>query len=162
MTDARRRARASGQGVMEFALVLPVFLLMLMALLDLGRVIYAQNAINNDAREGSRLGSVSVAPAPLEGWTARYAAIRTAARAMSPGVEMPDSSIAGKPGACPVPADSLTGTCFYPTGVDPKSDPPGTIYVHITVQVPIITPIVSQIVGGSVTLDATSDTLVRS
>lgn len=147
---------------MEFALVLPVFVLVLMALLDFGRVIYAQNAINNDVREASRLGSVSAAPAPAEGWTARYAALRTAARAMSPSVEMPDSSIAGKPGACPVPADSLTGTCFYPTGVDPKSDPAGTIYVRITVQVPISTPIISQIVGGSITLNAISDTLVRS
>ena len=37
-------------------MVLPIFLLILMGLLDFGRVIYAQHTINQDAAEGARVG----------------------------------------------------------------------------------------------------------
>lgn len=44
---------------MEFALILPVLLLMLLAILDFGRAIYAYSVISNCAREGARYGSVT-------------------------------------------------------------------------------------------------------
>ena len=45
--------RTRGQSFVEFALVLPVFLLFLAATLDLGRVFYANITLNNAAREGA-------------------------------------------------------------------------------------------------------------
>jgi Flp pilus assembly protein TadG len=157
---ARLLARNRGQSTLEFALVLPIFALVLFGLLDFGRVVYAQNTINDDAREATRIGSVSAKALTTSGaWSTRYAAIRTRARALSAGVALSDSQIQGKSGACPVPADSVTGTCFYPDGVDPAS---GTVYVTITVQVPIVTPFISNVLGGSITLQATSQTRVHS
>ena len=50
----RHRSRWRGQALVEFALVLPIFLLILMTLLDFGRVIYAQHTINQDAAGGAR------------------------------------------------------------------------------------------------------------
>src|SRR5262245_42779337 len=47
------RQRTLGQSFVEFALVLPVFLLFLAAALDLGRVFYANITLNNAAREGA-------------------------------------------------------------------------------------------------------------
>jgi hypothetical protein len=50
-TDWLRSRR--GQGFVEFAIILPVFLLIFAATLDLGRVFYAQISLTNAAREGA-------------------------------------------------------------------------------------------------------------
>src|SRR5215212_9843282 len=47
------RTRSRGQSLVEFALLLPVFLLFVSACLDLGRVFYANISLNNAAREGA-------------------------------------------------------------------------------------------------------------
>ena len=51
-------AGARGQSLVEFALVLPVFLLCMFGIIDLGRVIWANNALANAAREGARFAIV--------------------------------------------------------------------------------------------------------
>jgi Flp pilus assembly protein TadG len=53
-----RRAPVRGQGLVEFALVLPILVLMLMGIFDLGRAIYAFNTIADAARTGSRVAIV--------------------------------------------------------------------------------------------------------
>jgi Flp pilus assembly protein TadG len=55
--DARRRCR--GQSVAEFALVIPLFLVMLFGIIDIGRVIWANDALANASREGARYASVT-------------------------------------------------------------------------------------------------------
>lgn len=47
-----------GQTLVEFALVLPIFLLLLFAVIDGGRFVFVSSAVSNAAREGARLGSV--------------------------------------------------------------------------------------------------------
>ena len=128
----------NGQSIAEFAVVLPIFMLVLLILFDFGRVIYAQNAITENARAATRFASVS---APQTD-----SAIRQRARVMPPGVEYPDSAITGDGGS------------FYPTGTVEGS----RVVVHITIEVPLVTPIISNIVGGSFTLTVTSEDLVHS
>jgi Flp pilus assembly protein TadG len=53
-----RRRGEHGQALVEFALILPVFILMLVGLFDLGRAVYAFNTISNAAREGVRVAIV--------------------------------------------------------------------------------------------------------
>lgn len=48
-----RNRRSRGQSLVEFALILPVFLVLLAAALDLGRVFYTTVTMNNAAREGA-------------------------------------------------------------------------------------------------------------
>lgn len=48
-----RRRRSRGQSLVEFALILPVFLVFLAGVLDLGRVFYATITMNNAARAGA-------------------------------------------------------------------------------------------------------------
>jgi Flp pilus assembly protein TadG len=55
----RSRHRGRGQALVEFALVIPVFLILLMAVFDLGRAVFAYNSITNAAREGARLAIVN-------------------------------------------------------------------------------------------------------
>jgi hypothetical protein len=60
--QARRRPNRRsqlGQGLIEFALVLPVFIFVLVALFDLGRAVFAINTLGNAAREGARLAIVN-------------------------------------------------------------------------------------------------------
>ena len=51
--------RSRGQALVEFALVIPLFLLMLIALFDLGRAVFAYNTLTNAAREGARIAIVN-------------------------------------------------------------------------------------------------------
>src|SRR5262245_66007510 len=55
----RPRRRARGQGLTEFALVIPVFLLIVVALFDLGRAVFSYNTLTNAAREGARFAIVN-------------------------------------------------------------------------------------------------------
>lgn len=55
----RRRARdPRGQALVEFAVVFPVFMLILFGIIDVGRYVYVANSLNEAAREGARFGSV--------------------------------------------------------------------------------------------------------
>jgi hypothetical protein len=54
----RRRHASAGQTLVEFALVAPIFFALLLGMVDLGRVIWANNAIANGAREGARFAIV--------------------------------------------------------------------------------------------------------
>ena len=54
--NKRRIIPEGGQELVEFALVLMIFLVTLMVIFDLGRVTYFYSAIHNAAREGARYG----------------------------------------------------------------------------------------------------------
>ncbi len=47
-----------GQAMVEFVLVLPVFLLLVFAIVDFGMGFHAWLTVTNSAREGARLGAV--------------------------------------------------------------------------------------------------------
>jgi Flp pilus assembly protein TadG len=56
---SRRSAHeALGQALAEFALVAPIFFLMLFAIIDFGRYVYYVQILNNAAREGARYAIV--------------------------------------------------------------------------------------------------------
>jgi hypothetical protein len=61
----RSTRRRNGQGLAEFALVFPIFILLLMAMIDLGRAVFAYNTITNSAREAARLAIVNQIPADV-------------------------------------------------------------------------------------------------
>lgn len=53
-----RKGHEQGQGLVELALVLPVFLLLLVSIFDLGHVVWSNGALSNAAREGARYAIV--------------------------------------------------------------------------------------------------------
>ena len=53
-----RTTRTSGQALVEFALVLPIFVLLMLAVFDLGRGIYVYNGLSEAAREIARTAIV--------------------------------------------------------------------------------------------------------
>ena len=52
-----RRASSRGQSLVELALIAPVFLLLLLTAIDLGRLLYSQITITNAAKEAALVAS---------------------------------------------------------------------------------------------------------
>lgn len=57
MVKYRNKLRFSGQGIVEFALVIPVLLTIVVGIFEAGRAIYVYQAIATASREAARLGS---------------------------------------------------------------------------------------------------------
>ncbi len=58
-TDIKGRRAASGQSMVELALILPIMLLLLLGVVDFGRAILFNNILINMSREGANLASRS-------------------------------------------------------------------------------------------------------
>lgn len=70
--SARRRRWQRGQALVETALVLPIFLLVLYSIIEFGRYVYTAQVLNDAAREGTRYaivhGSQALCPSgPMPG-----------------------------------------------------------------------------------------------
>lgn len=63
MSPSVRRSCERGQGLTEFALVLPIFLLLIFGIVDAGRLVFTYNTIANAARGGARVAIVNQATA---------------------------------------------------------------------------------------------------
>ena len=121
--------RTRGQSLVEFALVIPIFLLIVFALIDMGRLVYINNALSEGAREGARWGSVDLRAVDAAGRT-------------SVGTRAANSLAA-------VPNPTVTVTC-----VDGVSSLATTtcgsgdvLVVRVDSPVTMFTPILAQIVG---------------
>lgn len=57
MTRPQRQTR--GQALAEFALVFPILVLIVVAIFDLGRIVFVYNSLTNGVREGARLAIVN-------------------------------------------------------------------------------------------------------
>lgn len=62
----RNTRRERGAAAVEFALLLPVLLLIIGATVDFGRLYYAQNIVGNAAREGARMRALTYTPAQAD------------------------------------------------------------------------------------------------
>jgi Flp pilus assembly protein TadG len=102
-----RRARDArkGQSLLEFAIVLPVLLLILLGIMDLGRAWMSLVALNDAAGEGASYAAIY--PSRTEQIQARAAGSSTALVTLEPNmvsVSAPD----------PSPGQSITVTISYP------------------------------------------------
>jgi Flp pilus assembly protein TadG len=59
MVRRRQADKTRGQTLVEFALILPIFVLVLVGIFDLGRGVYVYNTLNNAAREAVRVAIVN-------------------------------------------------------------------------------------------------------
>jgi len=53
------RRESRGQSLVEFALVFPIIVLLVMAFMEIGRAVFAYNTIANAARQGARVAAVN-------------------------------------------------------------------------------------------------------
>ena len=73
-----------GQALVEFALLLPILLLLAVMLVDLGRAVYSYSVVFNAAREGARYGIIH----PTDG-----SGIEAAARNLTVGLDQDDLTV---------------------------------------------------------------------
>lgn len=99
-------AHDRGAAVVEFALVVPILVLLVMGIVDVGRAYLVQTTISNAAREGVRVMALSNDPGQ-----ARTAA-RSGATGLTPGLT--DGQIAFSVGSCS-PDTQVTATVTYVT-----------------------------------------------
>lgn len=56
---ARAGNRSRGQGLVEFALIFPIIILLIAGFFEIGRAVFAYNTIANAARQGARVATVN-------------------------------------------------------------------------------------------------------
>lgn len=88
-----------GQSLVEFALVLPIFVLVLVGIFDVGRAVYAYNTINNAARQGARLAIVDQTPQHIQELAASDA-VALGIQASDIDVDFRLSASSDDPGSC--------------------------------------------------------------
>jgi Flp pilus assembly protein TadG len=59
VTGRTGRRGARGQSLVEFALVLPIIVLLIAGFVEIGRAVFAYNTIANAARQGARVAAVN-------------------------------------------------------------------------------------------------------
>ena len=58
IAEKARRCTQRGQSVVEMALILPVFLVLVLGTIDLGRAVYMHTVLSNAVRDGCRLAVI--------------------------------------------------------------------------------------------------------
>jgi Flp pilus assembly protein TadG len=124
--------KIQGQGLVEFALIIPLLVLVVIGLFDLGYAVHANNLLTNAAREGARTGIIL---------SNTDAYIRTRVKNTAPDLGLTDAQIIINPSAPRVFGNPITVTVNY-------------TYTPIT-------PLVERIVGGNLRLSATSSMVVE-
>ena len=86
----RNRQRCRGQNLVEFSLVLPIMIVMMLGIVEFGLVYFTRASVENSAREGARYGAIH--PADVSGIQTR---VRGTVSAIDPssltiGVTYPD------------------------------------------------------------------------
>lgn len=54
----KRQHAGRGQALVEFALILPIFVFLMVSIFDLGHVVWANNALSNATREAARFAII--------------------------------------------------------------------------------------------------------
>ena len=137
------RPPSRGQALVEFALIAPVFLLLLVIALDFGRLFFTWIQVNNAAREAAQAGAYAPTDAVL--MTSRANAEKNAQ------AQTGENSITVS-ATCANPA----GTTIACAAASGGSGAGNTITVHVHEPFTFFTPIVGAVVGNTLNLDASA------
>ena len=120
-----------GQAMVEFALILPIFLLILCGIIDFGWLFYNQLSLNNACREG-----------------ARYAVVNTAEDASTQAIinhiENATTTVFAN--------DGIDIEVIYSSPADPTA---GDITVNLEAKISFFTPVLSTVLGKEKTITST-------
>lgn len=127
----KKLKREDGQSMVEFALILPIFLLILCGIIDFGWLFYNQLSLNNACREG-----------------ARYAVVHTAENADTQAIINHIENLSTNVFA----NDGVDITVTYSAPSDPTS---GDITVSMEADISFFTPVLSTVLGKEKTIEST-------
>jgi len=135
------RSRSRGQAMVEFALAAPVVFIVLLGLLDIGRIVLINNEITEAAREGARWGAVQG---------------RAASQANGN-----DTAVSDEVGSriTVAPATTISMTCQNMGAAGGSCGSGDLITVNVTSSVRPITPLIGDIIGPFVLESETQMTI---
>ena len=149
---ARTRERARGQSIVEFALLFPVVMLILMVGLDFGRIYLGWINLNNTARIAANFAATNAIA--LSGSGPSHANAVTRYRQL---IANDAQAINCALNPNPVPDPSANLAVLYPGGTDVGQ----TAHVGIVCDFAVITPVISTILGTTVQVSASADFPIR-
>ncbi|CAN5759738.1 hypothetical protein BH24CHL6_BH24CHL6_12740 [soil metagenome] len=137
----RRPRRAGGQSLVEFALVLPIIVLLIFGVLDAGVAVFRYNTLSESARQANRLAIVNQ----------DVPAVKSEAVAFAPVLNLTTGDVE---------------VCFHAPGAidtdcsgDDTCGPPRALgclaYVEVSTTYTPITPLIGNLIG-TIDLDSTS------
>jgi len=154
----QRRRDQRGVVAVEFALVMPILLLLVFGIIEFGYMLNRDTIVNNTSRDGARVGSLA----------GKYADICIAVKDELKQMNIPVPNAATPTnGNCatqvgvpttividcktPAPASAACGATNATT-YDTKAASGGTTIVKVTYKHSLITPVISAVLGDVVTL----------
>ncbi len=141
----RKRASSRGQSLVELALIAPVFLLLLLTAIDLGRLLYSQITITNAAKEAALVASQGGTWQANAGCSDTNTVMCGALTEAEGGfVIVEQTRVTLSPAVCDKDAP-------YPAGGPP------TVSVEVSSPFRVVTPIIGSFLGSSVVLHATAE-----
>jgi Flp pilus assembly protein TadG len=164
------RRRQGGQALAEFALVVPVLMLIVIGTLDVGRAVFAYDSVANAAREAARFAIVHGG---------------TGATSCPVGPPAPSANVPNPSSSCPFPSPStqmvrnvatnaavaagpnVTVTVCYGAGCTGNTSLPGAtnqrgtpVTVRVTSELPLVAPALLGL--GSITVGGSSTMIVSN
>jgi len=105
--------RSRGQALVEFALVVPVFILLVAGMIDFGFGLYSYMTLISGAREGARLGVTNCSATNCS--AAVTSKVQASSSGLNPSVTVACATAAGVAEACTASTagDSVTVTASY-------------------------------------------------
>jgi hypothetical protein len=149
--DSTRRERSRGQSLVEFALLAPVAVLLLLMTIDLGRAYFGLVNLNNVARVGANYAAANPVAWQGTGDASKKAYYSTLMRADATKI---DCTL---PGTLPAPQFATAGSTQYDLG--------STVTVSLTCTFRLLTPLISNVIGdgrGNVTLGVSASFKIRA
>ena len=154
-----RQRGQTGQGLVEFALVIPIFLLMLFGVVDAGRYVYMNSVLSQAAREGARLAAVEASwignttdlscnqlGGPV--CPASPAALTTDATNAANRMVAPFGSVSNLYISCDPVGSAPTGAWTSGTACTTNSGATGNVVsVRVLLTFTALTPVIAQIMG---------------
>lgn len=153
----RTRRKSAGQSLVEFSLILPIFMVIVLGLIDGGRLIYMNSVLSQSAREAARVVSVEaswigstdpscntsggpVCPATFNAMLAD--AVAAANRMVTPFGTIPTANVYLR---CDVLGSAPTGN-WTGTPSCSSSSTGSVVSIHVVMTYTAITPVVGQVI----------------
>ena len=150
-----RRAARPGQALVEFALIVPVFLFLLVIAIDFGRLFFSYIEIHNAAREGAAFGAVAPTdcggtPCSSSSGIATHARQETNAQAQRGESALVVTATCADAGGASIACSAASG------GAGAGS----TITVSVAERFTFLTPLIGNVFGGGLQMGSSATAAV--
>lgn len=168
----QRRRQRRGQSLVEFALILPIFLFMVFGVLDMGRFVYMNSTLSQAAREAARVVSVEASwvgeadpgcnqvggpTCPADLTELRAHALDAANRMMQPFGQITDAELHL---SCDPDGSAPTGGWSSPPLTCDDRDPKDVVSVRVVLVFQPITPVIGTLFA-SITSTASATMVIN-